>query len=374
VNNHIAQKHSSTYYGVGPASSPLPSGGHVGARCRGRPGGTEFQQLHEEVRRHRRPVPVRLGTTPCAMNNGSFQLNCTTVGGATKLYSATDLEVTKISLQENKALCYDPSKNLMIYDDHWSLHLADTYVLSADDNKVIVLGCNSLAYMLSDTVSMLSSQLSSYGILYRSRCKHSQYTIGCLSTCNDTIPMVNGSCSASAGCCEVDLPKGVQYYEGNFNTLYNTTQIWRSTPCNYVTVMESAAFNLSTTFLTSTAIYDRDDARAPIVMEWAITRDTCEEAKINNTTGYACVSNNSHCDTNDAGYVCKCNDGYKGNPYIIDGCTDIDECNNVPYPCSCTWKLQKYTREFYLCTEVKRSVETGFAISRAFASLESRER
>jgi hypothetical protein len=58
-------------------------------------------------------------------------------------------------------------------------------------------------------------------------------------------------------------------------------------------------------------------------MEWAIAPNTtCEEAKINQTS-YACVSNNSYCSTNDAGYVCKCSDGYQGNPYIIDGCTGL---------------------------------------------------
>ena len=131
----------------------------------------------------------------------------------------------------------------------------------------------------------------------------------------------NGSCSGTAGCCEADLPSGVRYYRDFFNELYNTTKIWRKTPCNYITVMESAAFNFSTTYLTSTAFYDADDSRTPVVMEWGIARQTCEEAKANETA-YACVSDHSDCVYSDAaGYRCRCSSGFEGNPYIVDGCT-----------------------------------------------------
>jgi len=72
-----------------------------------------------------------------------------------------------------------------------------------------------------------------------------QYTTGCLLTCDD-IPK-NGSCSCKTGCCQLDLQKGVQYYQGFFNPLSATTKIWSSHSCNYITVMESSAFNFSTT-------------------------------------------------------------------------------------------------------------------------------
>ena len=145
-----------------------------------------------------------------------------------------------------------------------------------------------------------------------------QYVIGCMSTCDD--PPKNGSCSGTAGCCEAELPRGVRYYQGFFNELYNTTRIWRKAPCNYITVMESAAFNFSTTYLTSTAFYDADDSRTPVVMEWGITRQTCEEAKANETA-CACVSDHSGCVSSDAGYRCSCSKGFEGNPYIVHGCT-----------------------------------------------------
>jgi hypothetical protein len=72
--------------------------------------------------------------------------------------------VTKISVQDGKAWlktwisrqCYNQTTNDMFEENAW-INATDTpYVLSADDNKIIVLGCNSMAYMQSDSVSVLS--------------------------------------------------------------------------------------------------------------------------------------------------------------------------------------------------------------------------
>ncbi|CAL5005356.1 unnamed protein product [Urochloa decumbens] len=207
--------------------------------------------------------------------------------------------------------CYDQATNRIFHHSNKWMKLASHYVLSRDDNKVTV------------------------------------YTIGCTATCE---ALKNGSCSRTVECCQMSLPKAVRNYEVNFNgELYNTTQIWGTAPCNYITVMEKASFKFSTTYLTSGAFYDKDHARAPVVVEWAIAqRNTCE-ARIDKTLQYACVSRNSICIRNDAGYACNCSAGYQGNPYIADGCKDIDECLNVTacagictntlgsFTCSCPW-------------------------------------
>ncbi|XP_047064466.1 wall-associated receptor kinase-like 8 [Lolium rigidum] len=71
--------------------------------------------------------------------------------------------------------------------------------------------------------------------------------------------------------------------------------------------------------------------------QWAVANLTCQEAR-QNRTGYACVSMNSTClDVHSAreyvGYRCKCISGFDGNPYITDGCQDINECN-IPGTCN----------------------------------------
>lgn len=147
-----------------------------------------------------------------------------------------------------------------------------------------------------------------------------QYLIGCKSTCKN-VTLMNDTCSG-AGCCQVDVPKGVRFYNGNFNQNYNTTEIWRYSRCSYMVLMEKAAFNFRTSYVESTVFYDTYNGTVPLVLNWRADRLTCDVAQ-KNMSSYACVSNHSACvnTTGDkTGYRCTCSDGYEGNPYIQNGC------------------------------------------------------
>ncbi|KAI4989829.1 hypothetical protein ZWY2020_038192 [Hordeum vulgare] len=170
------------------------------------------------------------------------------------------MNTTAISSQ-----CYDQSTGTNYRNG--LLNLTDTpYWISEVDNTVIVIGCNTLAYMMSST-----------------------YVIGCVSKCESGVPLKNDECSG-AGCCQANVPKDIQLYQGYFNEDYNTTKIWPYSPCNYITVMEKAAFTFKTSYVNSTVFYDTyKEGKVPIVLNWQIAGSYCEDAK-KNTSSYACVS------------------------------------------------------------------------------------
>jgi hypothetical protein len=103
------------------------------------------------------PFPFGIGM-PCAFHGG-FNLNCNTVDGVTKP-RWKKFEVTKISVPEGKAWmatrvssqCYSPSTGGMNYRNPQLKLTNSPFWISEVDNAIIVIGCNTLAYMRSSSV------------------------------------------------------------------------------------------------------------------------------------------------------------------------------------------------------------------------------
>nr|POF22618.1 wall-associated receptor kinase 3 [Quercus suber] len=111
---------------------------------------------------------------------------------------------------------------------------------------------------------------------------------------------------------------------------YNHTDVWDFNPCGYAFVAEQGQFDFSSAYLKNLTYEE-----LPMVLEWAIGNETCKEAA-RNKTAFAC-KRNSYCQDLEttSGYRCKCEQGYQGNPYLPDGCQDINECED-PNLNSCT--------------------------------------
>ncbi|KAG8499380.1 hypothetical protein CXB51_005976 [Gossypium anomalum] len=71
--------------------------------------------------------------------------------------------------------------------------------------------------------------------------------------------------------------------------------------------------------------YISEDYKFPVSLDWVVSNETCVEAA-KNPLNYACHRSECHEPETGSGYLCKCPDGFYGNPYLPEGCLDIDEC------------------------------------------------
>ncbi|XP_042446712.1 wall-associated receptor kinase 2-like [Zingiber officinale] len=262
----------------------------------------------------------------CSLGGG-FNLTCNTMESGIKKPFFGNVEVLNISLVMGQvrllhpvsSACYNSTYNNVTYKD-WSLDMRDTsYRFSNLRNKFTVIGCETLVYILDYHGSNIS------------------YQSGCVSMCRDKQSIVNDSCSGM-GCCQTSIPKNLKYYRVSFDENFNNSDTRGFDTCSYAALLEAEWFRFQTSYITTNQLMQmNNNGRVPVVMDWAIGNETCEVvAKRNLITSYACISNNSVCvnSTNGPGYLCNCSTGYQGNPYVSNGCQDINECNLQSNPCS----------------------------------------
>ncbi|KAL6332364.1 hypothetical protein AAG906_004934 [Vitis piasezkii] len=188
----------------------------------------------------------------------------------------------------------------------------EPFSYSHTENKFIGIGCDIFAYIgYSNTTNSINSS----------------YISGCVSVCNgqgwswlDT----NYSCSG-IGCCQTTFPEDLSIFDiriGNMST-WPDGRDWPSNQCSLVLIAENNfsefhQFDVSFSNVNKKYFY-------PSVLNWAIGNKSCHEAR--KRGDYACASN-SRCvnSKKGSGYTCQCNSGYRGNPYLPDGCVDVDEC------------------------------------------------
>ncbi|KAK4724707.1 hypothetical protein R3W88_027486 [Solanum pinnatisectum] len=181
------------------------------------------------------------------------------------------------------------------------------------------------------------------------------FEYGCSVSCTSREDVMKGGECMGKGCCQKQIPKGLKYYNTTMSSTGNHTDFWSFNLCGYAFIGEADRFHFQGLpdlgdDLTVDYFYERLKATVPIVLEWAIGNLSCAQ-DLERQEDYACREN-SQCvdsDTGLGGYRCSCNTGYHGNPYLNQGCQDIDECAdpstnscericiNIPgsYNCSC---------------------------------------
>ncbi|CAO2211396.1 unnamed protein product [Urochloa humidicola] len=206
------------------------------------------------------------------------------------------------------------------------------YFLSEERNKLVVVACNVQVLLLGAAGGIVSA--------CSALCPELDNNGGGGTTAAHRYLYFNGGCS-SVGCCQAAVPLGYASYPVQARKL-NGTAI--ATNIFYV-----AERGVNYTIDTAAA-EDAPPPALPAVLEWVVgdANVTCPV----DAPAPECRSSQSYCQNSAAqghkGYICRCKAGYDGNPYITDGCQDIDECLSPEiYPC---YGECKNTLGGYLCS------------------------
>ncbi|ONK79613.1 uncharacterized protein A4U43_C01F8150 [Asparagus officinalis] len=246
------------------------------------------------------PYPFGIGAG-CFRDEG-FEIQCKEVGGKTKAFYGgvnSSLGAIDISLLEGRArmlkylsyACYNKSGGLVENQTSYLNLSGVPFTISAAQNKFTALGCDTLAYIEGD--------------------KH--YESGCTS-----------------------IPDNLVYFDSELYTNYRRRYAPENYPCSYAFVADKDSFTFNSLDLVGRSFLNKYEDGVPLVMDWVVGSERCDTAPHN--ASYACRNINSVCvnSSSGQGYLCNCSEGYEGNPYLQDGCRDINECDHPDpdkYPC-----------------------------------------
>ncbi|KAL9173443.1 hypothetical protein ABFS82_03G114700 [Erythranthe guttata] len=260
-------------------------------------------------------IPYPFGTTEnCHYPHRSFKVICNETFSPPQLF-LLNMPIVNINLDGELTVkklighvCYHRNgSRASILETRTTLPDAHL-TISNTANTVTIVGC--------DAIGIVSGQR-----LGRS------YLTGCMTTCYTREDLMEGSCTGS-GCCQTSIPQNVRNMDIDLGSFSNYVNVSDFNDCGYAFVAEQNAFNFSYQSLTDL----KNVTRLPMVIDWAMENLTCADAAKTGTGNvtYACLSSNSACvePIHGNGYRCSCLEGYQGNPYLVDGCSDIDECKD----------------------------------------------
>ncbi|KAK3154688.1 hypothetical protein QOZ80_2BG0193920 [Eleusine coracana subsp. coracana] len=269
-------------------------------------------------------IPYPFGLEPGCYYADWFNLTCDRSYQPPRLFLGDGtVQVLEISVSDSTVrinssrLVYTVGTGVSTVKGTWGgLPKDGPYFLSESRSSVALLGCGTQVEVRGGVENSLIASCSATCPL-----DHSQ-----------RIVVEEGTACTGIGCCQANIVLGYDSYNIQINKL--KASAYALTTSVYLV---DRGFRY-TADMSRSSIRGTDPEALPATLQWVIKKGRCPSVWRNETSP-ECQSLFSGCyedDSNvaDHGHRCRCFGGYHGNPYIPNGCKDIDECN-LPdtYPC-----------------------------------------
>ncbi|XP_071693130.1 wall-associated receptor kinase 5-like [Rutidosis leptorrhynchoides] len=251
-------------------------------------------------------IPYPFGIAQNCYLHPSYSVTCNTTSGKITILGM-NVDVVDIS-QEDHILRAETQVGRVCYNETDQVLLDEPYVnlsrfpLSPNRNTLIIIGFDTQSTIESSNITKAS----------------------CTTTGEKCLHNVN-SCTNTANCCQTTIPKPFETFQFKIESVKHNAGKPGYTNCSYAFIREAGIINFrfDSYNLTSEMLESYE-----MVLDWSVGKTDCQKAQ-NNTSTYLCKDNSECFDsTNARSYRCNYAAGYRGNPYLENGCQDMNECED----------------------------------------------